>query len=342
MDPVNRLKAKIVLVSAAAVLFTGSVSADPLIDALGGINNLIYGIAAGIAALLIALQAIKYKTAAGPAEREEAKKGIINVIVGLAIIMVAGYMVGLIYYVEPVKTPSTIPKSTATTRIYVTTPTPPSTSTTTTSTSSTTSTTIETMNVVWVSMGYGPSESDKFMEIAKAAEADFLRKYPVKECPNPADRVKFYYITPDKCTATCDIETEICTGCITKARECVKNNGLGGIYDKFGAIMPSLGIGGGCAGGIPGDGMATAGYKVDRLATVATHELGHTYGLCHVQLCNAMCGATESECSWCPNYADIQDPHDWDIMTYCSIDEKFGPAAYEHLKKEFAKCITGC
>jgi len=150
MDSVNRFKAKIVLVSAAAVLFTGSVRADPLIDSLANMIDAIYGVAAGIAALLIVLQAVKYKTAAGPVERDEAKRGILNVVIGLAILLVAGYVVGLIYYAEPVKTPAAIPRSGGTTRIVVSTPTPSSTTSTTsilTSTSSTTtSTTLTTLS----------------------------------------------------------------------------------------------------------------------------------------------------------------------------------------------------
>jgi len=199
------------------------------------------------------------------------------------------------------------------------------------------------MNIVWVSEGYSPGESGKFVELAKAAEAYFLTKYPVKDCSNPAERVKFYYITPDKCDATCDVATEVCTGCVDNARECVKNNGLSGIYDKFVALIPTEGTMLSCSQGIPGDGASVSRWESEEtlefVAAVASHELGHTYGLCHVPLCNAQCG---TDCSWCPNYADIQDPKDWDIMTYCNIDEKFGPTGYEHLKSEFKKCIIGC
>ena len=73
-----------------------SVSAD-IIETIGGINNLLYGIAAGIAILMITIHAIKWKTASSPADREEAKRGIINVILGLIIIIIAASLVSLIY-----------------------------------------------------------------------------------------------------------------------------------------------------------------------------------------------------------------------------------------------------
>ena len=180
------------------------------------------------------------------------------------------------------------------------------------------------------------------MQIANAAAADILAKFPVRECPNPAQRVAFYYLGPDKCKATCDVDKGLCDECQDNARQCVIDNGLGGIYDKLVAITVNLGIGGGCAEGIPGDGATISGYDVDRLGIVTPHELGHAYGLCHVELCGAICANPESLCLKCPNYADIQNPQDWDIMTYCDIDTNFGTVAYPYLKTQWAKCMSGC
>ena len=50
--------------------------AEDIIETVGGLNNLLYGIAAGIAALMISLHAVKWKTAdnPNPSDRERAKK----------------------------------------------------------------------------------------------------------------------------------------------------------------------------------------------------------------------------------------------------------------------------
>ena len=66
-------------------------------ETVGGVNNLLYGVAAGIATLLIALHIVRWKTAENTTDREEAKKGIINVIIGLIVIMIAATLVTLLF-----------------------------------------------------------------------------------------------------------------------------------------------------------------------------------------------------------------------------------------------------
>jgi len=110
-----------------------SVWADDIISTVGGLNNLIYGIAAGLAVLMIVIHAVRWKTADNLADREQAKKGIINVILALILIMVAGAVISVIY----VKPPEAEPPST--TRVP-TTRAPPTTFVTTTSTTTTTTT----------------------------------------------------------------------------------------------------------------------------------------------------------------------------------------------------------
>ncbi|MBN2251730.1 MAG: hypothetical protein JW724_06630 [Candidatus Altiarchaeota archaeon] len=96
MECARKIRRTIVL----SILLLGTYSAKAdVIDTIGGINNLLYGIAAGIAALMITLHGIKWKTASSPADREEAKRGIINVILGLIIIIIAASIVGMIYEV---------------------------------------------------------------------------------------------------------------------------------------------------------------------------------------------------------------------------------------------------
>jgi hypothetical protein len=115
------------------------VGAADIIETVGGLNNLAYGIAAGLAALMITLHAIRWKTADNPNDREEAKRGIINVILALILIMVAGAVISAIYVKPPEAEPPT------TSRVPTTRAPPPTTTTTTTlATTSTTTTTTST------------------------------------------------------------------------------------------------------------------------------------------------------------------------------------------------------
>lgn len=109
--------------------------AADILETVGGLNNLIYGIAAGLAALMITLHAIRWKTADNPNDREEAKRGIINVILALLLIMVAGAVISVIY----VKPPETEPPTTS--RVPTTRAPPPTTTTTTTLATTSTTTT---------------------------------------------------------------------------------------------------------------------------------------------------------------------------------------------------------
>ena len=88
-------------VAASLVVFSSNVWADDILQTIGGVNNMLYGIAAGIAVLMITFHAIRWKTAGGPAEREEARRGIINVVLGLIIIILAATIVSMVYVIPP-------------------------------------------------------------------------------------------------------------------------------------------------------------------------------------------------------------------------------------------------
>ena len=60
---------------------------------VGDIENIVFGIAAGLAILMISLSGIKLMTSRDPEERENAKKGIIYVILALIIIVIATKLV---------------------------------------------------------------------------------------------------------------------------------------------------------------------------------------------------------------------------------------------------------
>lgn len=83
------------------VFFSRIVYAQDIMATLGSVNSMLYGIAAGLAVLMITFHAIRWKMAAGPAEREEAKRGMINVVFGLIIIMLAATLISMIYVVPP-------------------------------------------------------------------------------------------------------------------------------------------------------------------------------------------------------------------------------------------------
>jgi hypothetical protein len=119
------------------------VSAADILETVGGLNNLVYGIAAGLAALMITLHAVRWKTADNPSDREEAKRGMINVILALILIMIAGAVISVIYVKPPEAEPATttrIPTTRAPPTTVATTTTLATTSTTTTTTSTTTTT----------------------------------------------------------------------------------------------------------------------------------------------------------------------------------------------------------
>ena len=63
------------------------------VEVIGDLNNVLYGIAAGIAILLIAIHGIRWKIADSPEAKDDAKRGILNVIFGLAIIIIAAALV---------------------------------------------------------------------------------------------------------------------------------------------------------------------------------------------------------------------------------------------------------
>jgi hypothetical protein len=128
-------------------LIATQVHAADILETVGGLNNLVYGIAAGLAALMITLHAIRWKTADSPSGREEAKRGMINVILALILIMVAGALISVIYVQSPEAKSATttrIPTThSPTTTAGATSTTSMGTTTTTTTTTSTTTTTLD-------------------------------------------------------------------------------------------------------------------------------------------------------------------------------------------------------
>jgi hypothetical protein len=83
------------------ILMTYSASAQGFTGTLSDINTIFYGIVAGIAVVMLAFQAIKYKTSGDARGRQEAKMGAIMIIIGLIIVALAGSAVNILISNNP-------------------------------------------------------------------------------------------------------------------------------------------------------------------------------------------------------------------------------------------------
>jgi len=101
-------------------LLSGSVNAA-IGNTLGSMNGVIYGVAAGIAVLIIAFHALKYKSSDNPGDRENAKRGITNVIIAIVLLSTASTLVGILFVKPPEPdAPTTTTTTTTTTVPYLT------------------------------------------------------------------------------------------------------------------------------------------------------------------------------------------------------------------------------
>lgn len=122
------------------IVFLSLQAHASILGTLGDANALLYGVAAGIAALMMAVHAVKWKTSDNANDRELAKKGMINVMLAVMLILIAASLVSIVFRTpqEPAVPPTTTQgnqsHSTTTTILKVTT------------TSTTTSTTTTTIN----------------------------------------------------------------------------------------------------------------------------------------------------------------------------------------------------
>ncbi|MCX6695059.1 MAG: pilin [Candidatus Altiarchaeota archaeon] len=85
--------------ASATTVNSGMISARQAIcDILYNIRDLLFYIAAGVAVVVITLQGIKWTGSADdPGARKQAKEGIVHAVIGLIIVMIAVWIVVLVF-----------------------------------------------------------------------------------------------------------------------------------------------------------------------------------------------------------------------------------------------------
>ena len=85
--------------ASAASVSSGMLSArNAICNILYNIRDLLFYIAAGVAVVVITLQGIKWAGSADdPGARKQAKQGIVHAVVGLIIVMIAVWIVVLVF-----------------------------------------------------------------------------------------------------------------------------------------------------------------------------------------------------------------------------------------------------
>lgn len=73
-----------------------AANGDPTAE-LNELNNGLRIIAGALAVLMMSIAGLKYVISSSPQEREDAKKGIIYILVGLTVVVIAGTLVATFY-----------------------------------------------------------------------------------------------------------------------------------------------------------------------------------------------------------------------------------------------------
>ena len=129
-------------------LLASPASAQDIMQTMASVGNLFYGIAAGLAVLMLAYGALRWKTTEDPGTREAAKRGVLAVLLGIALIIVASSAVNMTYKKTADTNVSVTVARITTTTVLTTTSRRPTTTTTTIATSSTSSTSTTTTSTI--------------------------------------------------------------------------------------------------------------------------------------------------------------------------------------------------
>ena len=126
-------------------LLAVSASAQDIMQTMASVSNLLYGIAAGVAVLMLAYGAFLWKTTDDPGARESGKRVVLAVLAGIALIIVASSAVNMTYKkTTDTNVSVTVARITTTTVLTTTSRRPTTTSTTLDTSTTTTSTTTTT------------------------------------------------------------------------------------------------------------------------------------------------------------------------------------------------------
>lgn len=199
------------------------------------------------------------------------------------------------------------------------------------------------LKLVFVPIGYNETNYKEFKQVAEDSVNRFLEISPLRECKDSGDSVESIILNLSSCNITgC---SEICddgtvNNCQILVQECA--NKLGYKFDKAVGICNGVSCGGscgGCAAQIPGKSVvfnAVACIGADP-ARIATHELGHAFGLYHTKSEYGLNGCSDNEGGACqgPNKNDCslsKDSISKFVMSYCPVMEDYGQAGYAYLK----------
>lgn len=208
------------------------------------------------------------------------------------------------------------------------------------------------MRLVFVPLNYETSDNNAFMNAANKALSRIKQVYPISNCNNKDDLIETHFLTPSDCPTKCfstnqsDANADaqaICSDCQNVIKNCVLNSQYKDNWDKIIGIsktdffyLSGSGIVG-CAPGIPSESSITYGGYVDEDKTV-THELGHSFGLCHECQGSLSCSAFRGDGNNCPNINEQDCRY---IMCY-GTEDVFSPSSNLYLDKVFSSVMEGC